>query len=148
MEFWDRRPAGFVVSAAGAPIGLLTGLQFNVKGNMSGHTVVGSNAYAAINEGRIEVEGSFTVLFQDATFRDYFLNETEVAIAAVLSASPSGVADFIGFSFPRVKVGAAGRDDGEKGLVLTCPFTALIATAGGAGTSAENSTIVIQDSQA
>lgn len=137
-----------VVSAAGVPVGLLTGLSFTLKGNMTADPVVGSNSYADITEGRMEVDGQFTVLFQDATYRDYFVNETEVALAAVLSTSPSGVADFIGFSFPRIKVGDAGRDDGEKGLVLTCPFTALLATAGGAGTSAENSTLVIQDSLA
>jgi hypothetical protein len=137
-----------LVQVQGATVGLLTALQLSCKGNMTAEPIVGSNVYADITEGRMEVSGQFSVLFQDATFRDYFLNETEIAIAAVLSASPSATADFLGFSLPRVKVGAATRDDGEKGLILTCPFTALLNTAGGAATASENSTLVIQDSQA
>ncbi len=42
----------------------------------------------------------------------------------------------------------AARDDGEKGLVLTCPFTALRNTSGGAATASEDTTLAIQDSQA
>lgn len=132
----------------GSAVGLLTGLSINGKGNMTAEPVVGSNVYADITEGRIEVAGQFTVLFQDATFRDYFLNETEVALAAAMSASPAAAADFIGFSLPRVKIGDAARDDGEKGLILTCPFTALRNTGGGSGQTSEDTTVLIQDSQA
>lgn len=136
------------VQVAGVPVGLITGLQFTAKGNMTADPVVGSNVYADITEGRMEVSGQFTVLFQDATFRDDFLNETEVALAVVLSASPAALADFVAFSLPRIKIGSATRDDGEKGLILTCSFTALLNVNGGAGTTSENSTLVIQDSQA
>lgn len=137
-----------VLMVSGSAVGLLTGLSINLKANMSADPVVGSNVYADITEGRVEVDGQFTVLFQDATFRDYFLNETEVGLYAALAASPAAAADFIAFGLPRVKVGAASRDDGEKGLVLTCPFTALRNTAGGAATTSEDTTLAIQDSQA
>jgi hypothetical protein len=52
----------------------------------------------------------------------------------------------MGFTFPRAKMGGATKDDGEKGLVLTMPFTALEQDAGGTGQTAFDTTIMIQDS--
>jgi len=132
----------------GTAVALLTGLNFTINGNMSGVPVVGSNTYADINEGRIVVEGQISVLFQDATFRDYFINETEVALTAVLTSANSATADFLGFTMPRIKVGGAAKDDGEKGLIQTLPFTALYLGTGGTGTANEATTLQIQDSQA
>lgn len=132
----------------GSAVALLTGLNFTINGNMSGVPVVGSNSYADINEGRIVVEGQITALFQDATIRDYFINETEVALTAVLTSANSATADFVAFTMPRIKVGGAAKDDGEKGLVQTLPFTALYLGTGGTGTANEATTLMIQDSQA
>lgn len=137
-----------VLIAQGSPIALVTGLSFSINGNMTADPVVGSNTYPDITEGLIAVDGTLTALFTDATMRDYFINETEVQLAAVLSASGIALADFIGFNFPRIKFGGADKDDGQKGLVLTMPFTALYNAAGGAATASEQSTLVIQDSQA
>jgi hypothetical protein len=110
-------------------VALLTGLSFNLKGNMSGEAVVGQNTFADIVEGRIEVDGQFTALFADATFRDYFLNETEVGLyVAVMATSSAAAADFIAFSLPRVKVGGAQPRRRREGAGLTCPFTAPCAT--------------------
>jgi hypothetical protein len=137
-----------ILVVQGVAVALLTGLSFNLKASMSGEAVVGSNTFADIVEGRIEVDGQFTALFADATIRDYFLNETEVGLYVAMATSPSATADFIAFSLPRVKLGDAARDDGEKALVLTCPFTALRNIAGGAATTSEDTTLAIQDSQA
>lgn len=137
-----------VMSVAGSAVGLLTALSFNAKGNMSGDPVVGQNYFPDIIEGRMEVDGQFTVLLQDATFRDYFVNETEVAIAAVMAADGTAAADFLGFSMPRVKLTSASRNDGEGALTLQCNFTALENTAGGTGVASEDTTLLIQDSQA
>lgn len=137
-----------LLAVQGSQVALLTGLSMTVRGSMTAEAVVGSNTYADITEGRVVVDGQFTALFQDATLRDYFLNETEVSLMVALAVSPAAAADFIGITLPRIKVGGASKDDGEKGLVMTLPFTALYNSAGGAGTSSEQSTIVVQDSQA
>lgn len=137
-----------ILTVAGSKIATLTGLSFSIKGNMSGEAVIGSSTFADITEGRIIVEGQFTALFDSATVRDYFDNETEVALAGAITTSPSASADFIGFSFPRIKVGGADKSDGEKSIVQTLPFVALLNSAGGAGTSSEQSSAVFQDSQA
>jgi len=134
--------------AQGVQVGYLTGLSVNYDGEMSGEAVIGSNTYADITEGRVLVSGQATALFQDATMRDFFLNETEVSIVAALSASNAAAAEFLGITLPRVKFGDAGMDDGPKSLTLTLPFTALYNSAGGAGISSEQTTINIQDSLA
>jgi hypothetical protein len=49
---------------------------------------------------------------------------------------------------PNVKLGGATKSDGEQGLILTCPFTALYNSAGGTGIATEATTIAIQDTAA
>lgn len=137
-----------ILAAQGAAVALVTGLNFSVRGNMAGEAVVGSNTYAGITPGRVLVDGQLTALFQDATIRDYFINETEVSLHAALAASTAAAADFIAFAFPRIKLGGAQKDDGDKSLIQTLPFTALFNSAGGASTSSEQTTVAVQDSQA
>ncbi len=131
----------------GIAIGLITGMNFSTKG---GHTtiggVVGANQEPDIFPGNIDVDGQVTVLFTDAVARDYFLNETEVSIYCVFTTDNTPASNFMAFSLPRVKMGGAGKDDGEKGLVLTMPFTALENINGGSGTSTYATTLAIQDS--
>jgi hypothetical protein len=136
------------VMVNGTPIAMLTGLNFTINGNMSTEPVVGSNSAPEIFEGRVLVDGQMTAYFQDATMRDYFLNETEVSIAAALTTGSLGTADFLAFSFPRVKMGGASKNDGEKGIVQTIPFKALLPTTGGSGVANEQSTLAIHDSLA
>ena len=47
-----------------------------------------------------------------------------------------------------VKVGGASKSDGEGGLVQTLPFMGLYNTAGGAGTTTDQTTLSMQDSAA
>jgi hypothetical protein len=139
--------ANGVIFLQGSPIALITGLNFSVKG---GHTtvggVVGSNVEPDIFPGTVTVDGQATVLFQDATVRDMFLNETEVTIVAVFTTDNTATSGFQAYTFPRVKMGGAAKDDGEKGLVMTMPFTALESVSGGAGTTSHATTFVVQDS--
>jgi hypothetical protein len=127
-------------------VGLLTSLDFDVNGNMSTDAVVGSNTTPDVFEGPMDVTGNMTVYFQDATFRDLFLNETEASIVAAFTANNSGTADFMAFTMPRIKAGGATKSDGIKGLMLTMPFTALRPITAPAGTY--DSTLAVQDSLA
>lgn len=130
-----------------AAVQILTGLNFTINGNMAfPDACVGSDTYPFVNPGRITVDGQFTAYFEDETYRDMFVNETETSIVAVFTASNAPDADFLAFVLPRIKVGGAGKDDGEKGLVQTLPFTALLNTAGGPTAATEKTTISVQDS--
>lgn len=146
--FRDFAAVNGLLFVQGVAVALLTGLSFTIKGNMSGEPVVGSNVLPDIIEGRVDVDGTMSVLLFDGTYRDYFLNETEVAVSVVLTADSTATSDFIAINMPRVKVGGANKDDGEKGLIQTLPFVALQNTAGGTGIASENTTISFQDTQA
>jgi hypothetical protein len=140
--------ANGVLYVAGVAVALITGMNFSLKG---GHTtiggVVGSNVEPDIFPGDFTADGQVTVLFANATFRDYFINETEVAIIAVFTTDSTATAGFQAYSFPRVKMGGAAKDDGEKGLVMTMPFTALEYTSGGASVAGGfDTTFMVQDS--
>jgi hypothetical protein len=132
----------------GQQVAICTGLSVKVDGGYSGDPVVGANTMPAIFPGRVSVSGQFTAYFDSGTFRDYFLNETEVGISVVLTADNTATSDFIGITLPRVKLGSATRSDGEKGIIVTCDYTALLNAAGGTGTATEQTTISIQDSAA
>jgi hypothetical protein len=135
----------------GVQVALLTGLSIEIAANLTSEPVVGSNVKPDLFNGKVMVTGNMTVFFEDATFRDYFDNETEVTIAAAFTTGSDGDADFMAFTLPRVKVGGAAKDDGEKGIVQTMPFTALIDINAGADTGATATdtlatTLSIQDS--
>ncbi|MGO4326735.1 phage tail tube protein [Cupriavidus sp. 2TAF22] len=137
-----------VLLASGAPVGLVTGLSASINANLTGDPVVGQNTLPDLFPGRVVVTGQFTAYFQDGVLRDAFVNETEMAIGAVLTTSGAAAADFIGLNMARVKLGSAGKDDGEKALIQTFSYQALLAINGGAGTSSEKTTISVQDSLA
>ena len=121
-------------------------MDFDIAANLTSEGVVGSNVKPNIFDGKVAVKGNMTVFFENDTFRNYFNNETEISINAVFTTSNLPGADFLAFSFPRVKVGGASKDDGEKGIIQTMPFVALFNTAGGATVNTEDTTMSVQDS--
>lgn len=137
------------VYVGGTAVGLITSMDIAVNGNVTSvGAVVGSNVAPDLSFGSIDVTGTVVVLFQDATMRDMFLNETETSIVACFTDSNLATAEFISIIMPVVKFGGANKDDGEKGLMMTMPFTAVQNTGGGAAVATTNTTISIQDSLA
>lgn len=126
----------------------VTGLNFDINANFSGDGVVGSNFVPQQFAGRLRVTGQFTVYFEDGAMADAFYNESQIGLQVALSTGTEAAADFVSFSMSRVKVGGAEKSDGEGGVVRTFPFTALLNSAGGAGTAHEQTTIAVQDSLA
>lgn len=128
----------------GVAVAYITSMSFSVEGNHSVQGgVVGSNVDPDIFPGAMDVTGSMSVLFVDATMRDLFKNETEAAVIAVFTTANTPTAGYQSHVFPRVKFGGASKDDGEKGLTMTMPFTAL-ENPSVAGTV--TSTYMVQDS--
>lgn len=130
----------------GAPVALLTSLDFTIARTLENAEVVGSNSVADMFTGRIKVTGNFSAYFENGTFRDYFDNETTVSLIATIATGSGANAEFISFTIPKIKVGSADKNDSETGLMTTHSFTALLndVTANGL----EATTIQIQDSQA
>lgn len=134
-----------LVFALGKRQTVLTNLSLSISGNLSGDPVVGSNVIPELFNGRIKVSGSMSAYFDTVELRDAFLNESEVSIFAVFTSSNAPDADFVSFTLPRVKLGGSSKDDGEKGLIQTVPFTALLGTG---ANGFDKTTICIQDSTA
>ncbi len=137
-----------VVRVGGNTVANVTGLSIDIVSAQSGEPSVGSNTVAFQAAGRVIVTGQVTMTFDSTTMRDAFYNETEISLYAVFTADNTANADFVGFSIPRLKVGGASRDDGEKTIIVTLPFQALLNTAGGAALATDLTTITIQDSAA
>lgn len=137
-----------VLRAGGVAVASLTGMSLDITANYTGDAVVGSNIKPFLFAGRVLVSGQLTAYFDSVTLRDAFVNETEIDILAAFTADNSATSDFIAFALHRVKLGGSSKDDGEKGLVQTIPFTALLNTAGGTGIATEATTLAIQDSAA
>lgn len=130
----------------GVPAALITSADLTIERGLEAATVVGSNTAADIFTGRIRVSGNISVYFQDATYRDYFVNESEVAIVFALSSDNSNASNAVSFVLPRVKLGSSGKSDTEMGLVTSHSFTALLNSVTTAGLPA--TTIQIQDTAA
>lgn len=127
---------------------VVTGLSINIDPAFSGDPVVGANTIPNQFAGPVMVSGQFTAYFTDATLRDLFVNETESSLMVALTTDNTASADVLVFSMPRIKVGGQAKNDGVGGVIQTFPFQALYNTNGGVGTSTEQTTIRIQDSQA
>lgn len=128
----------------GQPVALVTSADFTVERAMENATAVGSNSVAEIFLGRIRCTGNLSVYFQDATFRNYFDDETSVSIVFALTTGSEANADFLTFTLPKVKLGSFAKDDGELGLVASTSFQALLN--GDTSTGLPATTIQIQDS--
>jgi len=138
-----------LLAVQGAAITSFTGFNASIKpSELSADPVVGSNTFPAISPQDILVDGQFTAMFESGALRGYFDDETEVALICAFAASNAAAADFMTFSFPRVKVGSADPDDGKKHIVRTFSFKALYNSAGGAAAATEQSAMAVQDSQA
>lgn len=139
---------GVLRSSTGA-LANITGLSFSItNGNAMAGPVVGSNKGADIVNGRHQVSGQLTALFDSVTLRDQFINETEVGLYVALTTDNTATAGFVAFSIDRIKLGSAARDDGEGVKSVTLSFTALLNSNGGAGVNTELTTLRIQDSAA
>jgi len=137
-----------VVRVGGVTVANLTGLSLSVDVGQSGDAVVGSNTVPALYSGKVNVTGQFTAYFDSIALRDAFINETEIDLYAAFTADNTATADFVAFGLPRIKVGSASKNDGDTGLVQTFSFQGLFNSVGGTGVATEQTTIIVQDSQA
>lgn len=129
----------------GSPVVILTDLQIKLSLDPETKGVVGSNITPDVFLGSLGVDGSFSVLWKDGVFDDYFDLETEVPIVIQLLDSSGTASDFMNITMPRVKLSGGDMPDTEKAIVQTFQFT----TAVGTGASGyEATTIQFQDSLA
>ena len=127
----------------GKPVGLITSMDLSISRNQEAANVVGSNFAADIFVGRVTANGSLSVYFQDAVFRDYFDDEAKISIVVALTTGEEKDAEAMSFTMGKVKVNSSNRQDAELGLVQSMDFQALQNDVVTGGLVA--STILVQD---
>lgn len=137
-----------VVRIGSAAGGTITSATIDISCAQSSEPGIGSNTTDQVATGRIIVTGQITAKFDSTAQRDAFYNETEVSAALAFTADNSAASDFIAFTMNRLKLNGADKDDGEKILIQTIPFQALLNIVGGAALATDLTTISVQDSAA
>ena len=121
----------------------LTSFKLSINNNITQESVVFCPDMGAKSRGNVAVTGTFTALFKDITFLNYFDAEQEITLSASWIAQDG---DVISVYLPRVKINSSTRDDGQKVIIITCNFTALESY--GLVVGEEKTTITIQDTSA
>lgn len=137
-----------VVKVGTATGGTITSATLEISCAQSSEPGIGSNVADQVATGRVIVTGQITAKFDSTALRDAFYNETEVSAYLAFTADNSASSDFLAFSMGRLKLNGASKDDGEKILIQTIPFQALLNGAGGAANPTDMTTIAVQDSAA
>ena len=127
----------------GAPVALITSMDFTVERGLEAAQVVGSNFNADVFTGRIRVSGNMSTYFQDGTFRDYFDDEARISVVVALATGEEKDAEVVSFSIPVVKLSSNNTSDGEMGITRDHSFTALLNS--NTTTGLVESTLLIQD---
>jgi hypothetical protein len=135
-----------VVKVGAATGGTITSASIEISCAQSSEPGIGSNVADQVATGRVIVTGQVTAKFDSTALRDAFYNETEISAYLAFTADNTAASDFIAFSMNRIKVNGASKDDGEKILIQTIPFQALLNTDGGATQPEDLTTISVQDS--
>lgn len=136
------------IRLAGVEQGIVTAADFSINCNLRADPVVGALTVPQIFYGRTVVTGSISAFLRDAALLNAFLNETETDFVVQLNGAGPQPQDFLCFSFQRVKLNGVSKTIGpDGGVIATFPFQALLRT-GGAGQQADQSTLVIQRSNA
>jgi hypothetical protein len=133
----------------GLAVGYVTGASLKIDGKAANMgAVVGSNTSPDIQRGRISVSGQLTVYLQDNAMTTLYEAGTKFGIVLVVSESSAADAKFVSFSMSSCKYTGDSKDDGEKGIIQTMPFTAELNGAGGTALANDKTIISIQDSDA
>lgn len=104
-----------------------TSLEINVNNNNSLEAVIGTPFSPDVFQGTQRVNGTLTVMLEDATILNKFYQETESSIIARMLAP--NLADFICITLPRVKYLNPPIDPPQQGPVTaSLPFLALEST--------------------
>ena len=122
-------------------------MNFTLNGSMTKEDVVGASSTPDVFSGSVLVSGQMTILLENDTYMQMFEDETEASVTMALTATSAANSDFVAFTMPRIKVGGNSKDDGQKGIVQTVPFTALLNT-NSATNNCDVTTLMIQDSLA
>lgn len=138
-----------VVVCNGAVVANITSASLSIDGTTThSDLVVGATVTDDMQRGRIKVTGQFTAKFDGVPLQTVFDAGSVINLIFGLAEDGTATADFVVFTLPTIKLTGDAPDDGEKQIIRSYPFTAQYNSAGGAGTSSDQSILTIQDSAA
>ncbi|CAB4169190.1 hypothetical protein UFOVP1516_78 [uncultured Caudovirales phage] len=133
----------------GVAVANITGATIKIDcaaANMGG--VIGTNFAPDVQRQVISVSGQLTAFYQDGVMPGYFDASTPINVVIVVATDGTAASDFVSFSMSSVILDGDDKDDGQKGIVRTYPFTARMNPNGGTALANDQTIISIQDSQA
>lgn len=131
---------------AGVEQGVITGVDLTIDNHCEAPAVVGSVIVPDIFYGQMRMTGTVSFFLQDKALLAAFKNETECDLVIYMPAAMAAPQDFLCFNMQRVKLGGATKTvGGSSGVIVQCPFSALLASATGQP-NADVATLVIQRS--
>lgn len=112
-----------VIYEGGSAIAIVTAVNWDTTNNLNPKFVIGSTSVKTVTAGRFGCTGSLTVLFQNSTMLNKFINETESSLWLVLTDPDSNK---MSVDLPRIKYSTGTPTAaGEGNFELTMDFTAL-----------------------
>ena len=106
----------------GSNLALITAVDFTLNNSFSPTLVIGSDEASALEFGTASLEGTVSAYFEDATFLNRFLNETESALQFAITDSTNTLT----FTFPRIKINSADVGvDGPTSRIVNMSFIGL-----------------------
>lgn len=116
---------GGAMYEGGSAISVITGIELAVDNKRTVEAVVGSANSPDVFDGHIMVSGTITMLFQNSTHVNKFVNGTETSVWFKM-VDPDDSTQFISVCLPRVLYSGEKRDPQRQGpVVLTLPFRAF-----------------------
>ena len=135
---------GGLVLYQGAVVGYMSNASLSISAPAQSDPMIGTNITPAVFLGVLSATGSFTCLMTNDTMTNDFLLENEVQLCFLMTANSSATnGSAMSFYMPRVKLGAAAKQDSQTAITRSFNFQALENT--GTVADADLSTIVIQD---
>jgi len=117
---------GAVIINGSATTACVTSFDFSVDRAMEASQCIGSNTAEEIFTGTLTVSGNFSTYFESGTVRDFFENETDVALVLALANGEEKTAGVMTFVLPKVTISSFSKADSDLGIVASCAFTAVL----------------------
>lgn len=123
----------------------ITSLSISLNNDISAPNVAFSQTRPDNFPGILTVSGQGTVLFENSNIRDAFINEDDLGLILVVKDGPGVFDDAICLKMDKLRIASRSVNDNPKEITETFSFEVLQNVTGGAGTTRDNTTLVIQD---
>ena len=109
----------------GSTVGYLSSIDFTLTNNYTATYALGSTSVRDLTAGQVAITGTVTALFENVTFYNKFINNTESELEFTLTAGSP--AETLTFNLPRVKYTAADLPipGNSQPINVTMQFSAI-----------------------